>query len=92
MKKLGDTLQLCPISHYHRVEDATYHAVMSFLRDVLCSSMERSNGRIYFRLSPYLQTEILYFIEQMEIAYLHPRATSRRWLIHCHSLNEKKPK
>lgn len=92
MIPLGNTLTTLPVTHYHRVDDATYHAVMDFLRDVLLRSVERASGRYSCRLSPFMLTQILYFIDQMETAYLHPRATSRRWSMHCQSLTEKKPK
>lgn len=90
--KLQQSLSVCPVAHYHRVEDVTYYAVIEFLRDVLRVTVMQGKPRFSRSLSPFLLTQILYFVDQMETAYLHPRATSRRWSMHCQPIRENKPK
>lgn len=67
------------LSHYHRVEDAVYNDVASFLRQVLITRVNAQCTSIYVALPDCLANSIIDFLNQMDFAYIHPRRNSARY-------------
>jgi hypothetical protein len=67
--------------HYHRCSDTTYRLVSSLLQHLLSAWVKSYHAPVSVRFSQE-QAELMFaFLDQMQLAYIHPRSSSHRFLM-----------
>lgn len=69
------------LSHYHRVDTFLWYHVRSIMQGVVLDSLRLRPAPVVLCLDNSDLDGIVEFLLQMDTAYVHPRATSRRILL-----------
>lgn len=69
------------LSHYHRVDTFLWYDVCSLLQGLVVETLQSRPAPVSLCLDDSALGGIIDFCTQMETAYVHPRATSRRFLL-----------
>lgn len=66
------------LRHYHRVQDDVWRSVRNLLQRLLCMRID-GNAPGCLSLDDEACNALLVFLDEMQLAYIHPRSTSAKF-------------
>lgn len=77
------------LAHYHKVDDELCFSVLNLLRQVVIKRVDKGE-LVSIHISEEQAQIIVDFLDQMNLAYIHPRSSSARYEM-MRSLSSAKP-
>ena len=77
------------LAHYHKVDDELCFSVLNLLRQVVIKRVDKGE-HVSIHISEEQAQIIVDFLDQMNLAYIHPRSSSARYEM-MRSLSSAKP-
>ena len=77
------------LAHYHKVDDELAFSVLNLLRQIVIKRVDKGEN-VSIRISEEQAQIIVDFLDQMNLAYIHPRSSSARYEM-MRSLSSAKP-
>lgn len=77
------------LAHYHKVDDELCFSVLNLLRQVVIKRVDKGE-HVSIHISEEQAQCIVDFLDQMNLAYIHPRSSSARYEM-MRSLSSAKP-
>lgn len=77
------------LAHYHKVDDELAYSVLNLLRQIVIKRVDKG-ANVSIHISEEQAQSIVEFLDQMNLAYIHPRSSSARYEM-MRSLSSAKP-
>lgn len=77
------------LAHYHKVDDELAFSVLNLLRQIVIRRVDKGE-HVSIHISEEQAQIIVDFLDQMNLAYIHPRSSSARYEM-MRSLSSAKP-
>ena len=77
------------LAHFHKVDDELCFSVLNLLRQVVIKRVDKGE-HVSIHISEEQAQNIVDFLDQMNLAYIHPRSSSARYEM-MRSLSSAKP-
>ena len=77
------------LAHYHKVDDELAFSVLNLLRQIVIKRVDKGE-LVSIHISKEQAQIIVDFLDQMNLAYIHPRSSSARYEM-MRSLSSAKP-
>lgn len=77
------------LAHYHKVDDELAFSVLNLLRQIVIKRVDKG-ANVSILISEEQAQCIVDFLDQMKLAYIHPRSSSARYEM-MRSLSSAKP-
>ena len=77
------------LAHYHKVDDELCFSVLNLLRQIVIRRVDKGEN-VSIHISEEQAQCIVDFLDQMNLAYIHPRSSSARYEM-MRSLSSAKP-
>lgn len=77
------------LAHYHKVDDELAFSVLNLLRQIVIKRVDKGE-HVSIHISEEQAQIIVDFLDQMNLAYIHPRSSSARYEM-MRSLSSAKP-
>lgn len=77
------------LAHYHKVDDELAFSVLNLLRQIVIKRVDKGE-LVSIHISEEQAQIIVDFLDQMNLAYIHPRSSSARYEM-MRSLSSAKP-
>ena len=88
-KATEERYQSFALAHYHKVDDELCFSVLNLLRQVVIKRVDKGE-HVSIHISEEQAQCIVDFLDQMNLAYIHPRSSSARYEM-MRSLSSAKP-
>lgn len=77
------------LAHYHKVDDELAFSVLNLLRQIVIKRVDKG-ANVSIHISEEQAQCIVDFLDQMNLAYIHPRSSSARYEM-MRNLSSAKP-